>query len=229
MNSQDFLLHYQAATEQLNLAFARGDKAAYEAALDELLRKRESSVLACVTKASESLLAALTHFRCDSRIVALAAKEIPDARLRLDHVLQMTEEAAHKTLDLIERTVPLAETTARSAKELADTLNDRTHSDVQRFLKEVSANAGLVRANLTEVMLAQGFQDLSGQILHGVRKLIGEVETVLDELARLTGQSKQAIPEKGRVEVEGPAVPGVTQNAVAGQSDVDDLIAGLGI
>ena len=139
---------------------------------------------------SESLLAALTRFRSDSRIATLAVKDIPDARLRLDHVLKMTEEAAHRTLDLIEQSAPLADATARDAAALADTLDERSHTrDPPLPRRSARQRRRRSARNLTEVMLAQGFQDLTGQILHGVRTLIGEVESVLDELATITGVS----------------------------------------
>jgi chemotaxis protein CheZ len=77
-------------------------------------------------------------------------------------------------------------------------------------------------------MLAQSFQDLTGQILRGVQRLIGEVETALGEIARVTGAQYGAPPESPAA-LEGPAVPGVTRNAVTAQDDVDALIAGLGI
>jgi chemotaxis protein CheZ len=85
-----------------------------------------------------------------------------------------------------------------------------------------------VRANLSEVMITQGFQDLTGQILRGVGRLIGEVEKALGELTRLTGSTPESMPTAKRG-LEGPAVPGVTQGAVTAQADVDDLMAGLGI
>jgi chemotaxis protein CheZ len=220
---------YRGIMAQLNHAFAASDTAAFEVAMDELLRTRESVVLSNVARVSESLLAALTRFRSDSRIVTLAAREIPDARLRLDHVLQMTEEAAHRTLDLIEKSVPMAEATVRDATALSDTLDQRSHMEIRHFLGDVSGNARKVRENLTEVMLAQGFQDLTGQILKGVRTLIGEVEAILDELAAITGVSRDGVAEACSLTPEGPVVPGVKRNSVSGQGDVDDLIAGLGI
>lgn len=229
MSSTDLQQKYQAFMADLNRAYSTRDHEGFVAALDKAMLERDSTVMSEVCRVSQSLLSALTSFRSDSRIVALASREIPDARLRLDHVLQMTEEAAHRTLDLIERTVPLAEATARDARKLTEALDESSPAEMRQFLAEVCNNAGKVRSNLTEVMLAQGFQDLSGQILHGVRKLIGEVEAVLDDLARITGQSRDKLSERGKLELEGPAVPGVTQNAVAGQSDVDDLMAGLGI
>ena len=88
-----------------------------------------------------------------------------------------------------------------------------------------------MRRNLTEVMLAQGFQDLTGQILRGVRTLVGEIESVLQELASTAGVNLDLAERPSGLDTspQGPAIPNLTQNAVQGQSDVDDLIAGLGI
>jgi chemotaxis protein CheZ len=214
---------------KLNHAYAAGDEAAFDDLLGEMNSARELSLRTGIAKLSQSLADALARFQLDSRIAALAGHEIPDARLRLDHVLKMTEEAAHRTLDLIEQAAPLAETTARDARILAETLDSRSHSDIRHFLGEVQGSAEKVRANLTDVMLAQGFQDLTGQILHGIRKLIGEVESVLDELAQISGVPLERVAKLHSIDPAGPAVPGVTVNAVSSQTDVDDLIAGLGI
>lgn len=224
-----FVSRYRGVMANLNHAYATGDETAFDELLGELHSERELSMRTGIAKLSRSLADALTRFQLDSRIATLAAHEIPDARLRLDHVLKMTEEAVHRTLDLIEQTAPLAEATARDARTLAETLDDRSHSDIRSFLGDVQGSADRVRKNLSEVMLAQGFQDLTGQILNGVRALIGEVESVLDELAKISGVPLSFAPAASNGKLEGPAVPGVTANAVVDQNDVDDLIAGLGI
>ena len=214
----------------LNAALASNDGARFHELLDQLLRTRQSSIQADVVRISAHLHEALSRFRMDSRIAALAGKDMPDARQRLDHVVSLTEKAAHQTLDLIDRSVPLADATARRAAELA---NDPA-ADVAAltaFLAEARGNCEAVRANLTEVMLAQGFQDITGQIIRGVHKLIGEVETVLDDLMNVHGIPREVVENTiiGRIKLEGPAVPGVSKNAVTAQSDIDDLMAGLGL
>jgi chemotaxis protein CheZ len=226
----EFAGRYRGTMARLNHAFAAGDEAAFEHMIDELFSGRRTVVLNDVARLSESLHEALTRFRSDSRVAALAQKEIPDARLRLEHVLAMTEDAANKTLDLIERSVPLADATVREANALLAALDERSHNDIRRFLEETCCNFEAVRSNLGEVMMTQSFQDLTGQILRGVQRLIGEVENTLEELARITGfKPTPAAHAANGTELEGPAVPGITQNAVSGQGDVDDLIAGLGI
>lgn len=230
MDAADFRTRYRGVMARLNHAFAVADEPSFEVLIGELYAERDLDMRTGIARLSQSLADALTRFQLDSRISSLAVKEIPDARLRLDHVLKMTEEAVHKTLDLIEQAAPLAEATARGAKVLSETLDDRSHNDIRRFLGEVQTNAERVRLNLSEVMLAQGFQDLTGQILHGVRTLIGEVEVVLDELARMAGiPAAAASHQLESTGATGPAVPGVTSGAVTDQQDVDNLIAGLGI
>jgi chemotaxis protein CheZ len=232
MPATEFPSRYRGKLAQLNHAFASGDEAAFQAALDELAGGEQVTVLADVMKLSDSLHDALRRFRADSRIAALAHKDVPDARLRLDHVLAMTEDAANKTLDLIERSVPLVQATVRNANTMMDSLDDRSHNEIRVFLDETRGNFEAVRTNLSEVMLTQSFQDLTGQILRGVQRLIVEVEGALRELTRITGvsyESPTTMVGGATVALEGPAVPGVTENAITDQSDVDDLIAGLGI
>lgn len=231
MPTNHFTARHRGALAQLNHAYASGNEAEFELALDELFASRKSLLLTDVQRLSESLLGALTRFRSDSRIATLAVKDIPDARLRLDHVLALTEEAAHKTLDIIEHSVPLADATAKGAAELTETLDERSHREIRHFLTEVRGNAEQVRHNLREVMLAQGFQDLTGQILHGVRTLVVEIETVLQELASIAGVTLKlpVIAEPPSTKPQGPAIPNLTTDTVTAQGDVDDLIAGLGI
>jgi chemotaxis protein CheZ len=213
----------------LNAALAGNDPHRFHELLDELLRSRESALQADVVRISSSLHDALLRFRMDSRIAVLTEKDIPDARQRLDHVVALTEDAAHRTMDLIERSVPLAEATARRAAELVR-LAIPDPKAISAFLEDARGSCDAVRANLSEVMLAQGFQDITGQILRSVHKLIGEVEGVLDQLMEVHGIPRDVAkaPVSGTA-LEGPAIPGVTRNAVTDQSDVDDLMADLGI
>ena len=216
----------------LNAALAANDAQRFHELLDQLLRARESTIQSEVVRISAVLHDALSRFRMDSRIATLAEKDMPDARQRLDHVITLTERAAHRTMDLIESSVPLADATARQAAELAAAAGAATSSAaLAAFLATARDNCEAVRANLSEVMLAQGFQDITGQIIRGVHKLIGEVESVLEELMSVHGIPRDAIvsPRFDPLAAEGPAVPGSTRHAVNDQSAVDDLMAGLGI
>jgi chemotaxis protein CheZ len=226
-------------------ALAAGDEPRFLAELDSLVQCRESSLFGELQKLTNDLQGALQRFRIDSRLVDLAEKEVPDARHRLDHVLKLTDEAAHRTMDLVEQSVPLAERTSTQATDLiALWTRFRTReidvsgfrdmiSRMDKFLNSASNDMDRVRGNLNEVILAQGYQDLSGQIIRGVMKLVGELEVALVELVRLSRSGRESVRGVSADETRrgyGPMVPGIAHGpAVSGQGDVDELLSGLGM
>ena len=225
-------------------AFAAGHRDNFIETLDQLGEKRNQSLFRDVREASDRLRAALEQFQLNSRLATLAGKEVPDARLRLDHALKITEEGAHKTLDLVEQSYPLAEKVAKQASNLVKTLNSagegvahRIAADllpgIQEFLVTAQRDSEAVRGNLTEVLMAQSAQDLSGQIIRGVITLVGEVERTLGQLTTLTGGSpanQAAASNQGSASQGfGPVIPGLTKDAVNEQNDVDALLADLGM
>jgi chemotaxis protein CheZ len=202
-------------------------------------------LLAQLASLTSNLSSALDRFRLDSRLMALAGKEIPDARERLNHVLNLTDAAAHRTMDLVEQSGPPAERTAKEAASLTEPwarfrsgkIAVAEYLDLIRridhFLTAARTDSEIVRANLAEVMLAQDYQDLTGQIIRGVMKLVAEVEVVLVDLTRLTGHdpSVQGKSATDSNRGHGPVVPGVDQGAavVNGQADIDALLSDLGM
>ncbi len=229
----------------LAAAFAAGDQGAFVEALDRIVAVREQALYRDLQQMSDSLRFALDQFRLDSRLATLAGKEVPDARVRLDHVLKLTEEGAHRTLDLVERSCPLADRTAKRAGTLLPVVQTSRHvaaasveltellARLDQFLTEAQRDSDSVRSNLTEVLMAQSYQDLSGQIIRGVITLVGEVERTLAHFAALAGnnaaESAAQPPSQTSANGFGPAIPGLTTNAVGEQGDVDALLADLGM
>jgi chemotaxis protein CheZ len=83
------------------------------------------------------------------------------------------------------------------------------------------------------VLLAQGYQDITGQVIRKVIDLVNDVESKLVQLIRLSGQRKndeqQASGSVPDISPQGPVVPGVDKgDVVNGQDDVDDLLSSLG-
>jgi chemotaxis protein CheZ len=163
--------------------------------------------------------------------------ELPDARDRLSYVGKMTEDAAMKVLNMVDATQPGCQTGAAEALALADRLDGvGTHADLgvgeaRAALAEAAAalrhQAGLHKAHcsvLTDIMMAQDFQDLSGQVIKKVVLIIGHAEQQLQQmLAQSEGRAAPAAPDPN-AQLAGPQVP---DKAVA-QGDVDDLLASLG-
>ncbi|HEY6924773.1 MAG TPA: protein phosphatase CheZ [Steroidobacteraceae bacterium] len=234
----------------LSTAFASGDRTAFIQTLDRLGEAREHALYRDLRELSGDLRLALEQFRLDSRLATLAGKDVPDARLRLDHALKLTEEGAHRTLDLVERSCPLAERIAKQAAALTGPLRSvreglldgTTHpasvaevlAQAAEFLTVAQRESDLVRGNLTEVLMAQSSQDLSGQIIRGVIVLVGEVERTLAHLSTLAGNDPASSvapqsPAASSGNGFGPAIPGLTTGAVGEQNDVDALLADLGM
>ncbi|HEY5806975.1 MAG TPA: protein phosphatase CheZ, partial [Povalibacter sp.] len=198
MTSSTLQEEYGPAIALLASALDAGDEGLFFSELDALVERRERGLFGELRKLTADLQSALVRFSIDSRLVDLAEKEVPDARMRLDHVLKLTDEAAHRTMDLVEQSGPLADRTAKQAEDIVglwkryrarDIAVHEFRDMVQRmdvFLDAARTDMGTVRSNLSEVLMTQGYQDLSGQIIRGVMKLVGELETALVELVRLS-------------------------------------------
>jgi chemotaxis protein CheZ len=230
----------------LSSALDADDEDAFMAELNSMVRERDDALWSQLRKLTTDLNGALERFQLDSRLVDLAEKEVPDAKHRLDHVMRMTDEAAHKTMDLVEQSGPLA---GRIAKEAADiavfwqqfmarSIDPEDFklllTRVDDFLRSAQKDTETVRANLAEVLMTQGYQDLSGQIIRGVIKLVTEVEQTLSELVKMATLERSdddgARDRYHAARGHGPVVPGVDHGVVVGdQIDVDALLSNLGM
>jgi len=243
---------YGTYVDTLSEALQRDDESAFFTAVDNIVHMREPKMFAEIRKLTGDLQKALDRFSIESRLADIAEHEIPGARARLTHVINMTDEAAHRTLDLVERSGPLAERTSREAGALLDAFaafreraTGRGFEGIARsveaflplvrameaFLPAARTDSEQIRRNLADVLLAQGYQDLTGQIIRSVIKLVEELEQALGNLANLSGGLVEHAtlgenPNAGH----GPVVPGVTEGEVASaQTDVDALLSGLGM
>lgn len=229
----------------LREALEAGDEPRFLAAVDSLTGMRERGLWDSLRQLDARLRSALDQFRLDPRLLRLAGQEIPDARARLDHVLRLTDEAAHRTMDLVESSTPLVARTAAAAASLGAECKEARESGaaspywlellarLESHFAAAHADGETVKTNLVEVLMAQGFQDLSGQIIRKVIELVAQLE---DELARLVHGSDGAMSEIRQASPAtedlsrgvGPAIPGISVSTVDGQQDVDELLA-LGV
>ena len=109
--------------------------------------------------------------------IAEAAEAIPDARDRLYYVVQMTAQAAERALNSVEASQPHQDQMEKSAKALTQRWDDwfadpidladarELVTDTRQFLADVPAHTSFTNAQLLEIMMAQDFQDLTGQVI----------------------------------------------------------------
>lgn len=200
----------------------------------------ESDLFKDVGRLTRELHESINNFLHDDRLVEIAEIEMPDASERLNYVITMTEKSANTTLGAVETALPLVdELGKRSGKLLQEWERFKGRelsvedfrilsTDLSKFLTEAGEGTGQLHGKLTEVLMAQDFQDLTGQIIRKVITLVHDVENKLVELVRISG-SKLPEQKHDSHKLEGPVVPGVDQgDVVSGQDDVDDLLSSLG-
>ncbi len=224
-----------------------GDSVAARLVLEDLARVRETELFQEIGKLTRELHDTLSSFRLDSRLTDIAAQEIPDAKERLNHVIEMTEDAANRTLGAVEESLPVSE----GLKERALAINGewqrfraremtvdefrRLSRHLDAFLPQVEEDAQLLHRNISEIMMAQGFQDLTGQMIRRVITLVTDVEQSLVDLIRVAGgmEGQAGGPagsgESADIAAEGPQLPSRDDGkTVSGQDEVDDLLSSLG-
>lgn len=217
--------------------------------LEDLAKMREADLFQELGKLTRELHDTLNNFRLDSRITDLAEQDIPDAKERLNYVISMTEQAANKTLNAVEDSLPVSESLQKRSTELhaqwerfrkrdmsADEFRDLSR-ELDAFFPQVRDNAQTLQRNLSDVLMAQDFQDLTGQIIRRVINLVQDVEQSLVDLIRISGRAmmppaKKADIEPKNIKAEGPMVPGLddseAESVLQGQDDVDELLSSLG-
>ncbi len=176
-----------------------------------------------------------THIQADAaEVLHGVALELPDARERLSYVRHMTEQAATKVLNLVETAQDDAEAVRRKGMELSDALGRLALSSdlsVERarammklcaaYAADAASFAAREKALHTEIMMSQDFQDLSGQVINKVSKMLERAEGPLSDLVA-------AIPAPAAAP-EAQELTGVqTPDKALKQDDVDDLLASLG-
>lgn len=169
-----------------------------------------------------------------------AVDAIPDARQRLNYIAQMTEQAASRVLNATDIARPLQDSMLVGAEHLqarwdrlfANQLSVEEFktlaAETRSFLGEVKAGSHETNAQLMEIMMAQDFQDLTGQVIKTVLDLAQRLETeLLQLLIEVTPPERRVAKTEGLM--NGPVVhAGDRDDVVTSQEQVDDLLDSLG-
>jgi chemotaxis protein CheZ len=208
-----------------------------EPTLDELVAR-----LGQVTRSLHDSLRAVGF----DALIEKAAQAIPDTRDRLDYVARMTEQAASRVLTATETATPIqdrieagaAELTAGWKAVLGTTAQRSEYREMAertlRYLDAAGADAAATKAQLMEIMMAQDFQDLTGQVIKRISELVQHVEQQLLLLlvdftpaADRDAAAREVAPSSGNRLINGPQLAPAA-DVVADQHQVDDLLESLG-
>ncbi|MGI1677454.1 MAG: protein phosphatase CheZ [Cellvibrionaceae bacterium] len=228
--------------------------------ISNIIDTRDQKIFSAVGQLTRALHEAIVNFNIDEsnqpaienhKNKVIDNFEIQDASDRLNYVISLTRKAADKTMDMIEESAPIAADLGDEAKILKEewiklrrrevTKNEFTilYQRVDGFLDSMCTGTEKINSNLQTILVEQGFQDLTGQVLTKVISLVKDVESELVNLVRMAGQVEQVTgidsiknPKK-RTEKnsagEGPQIHAEKRDDVMnGQDDVDDLLSILG-
>lgn len=175
------------------------------------------------------------------RALTEASSQIVDAQDRLEYVATLTEQAANKVLNTLDDGMPAQDKLSKQAQDMETRWDDlfsgklsleqfkALAGDSRQFAQAVSEATEAEKARLLEIMMAQDFQDITGQL---IKKVVAITKTVENELAQLLRdnappETRAKLAEKEAAPaplMQGPSVPEVALD----QDNVDDLLAELG-
>lgn len=239
INQEELLIKARALVQEIEA----GNETQVSNLLEEIGKLRESTLFQELGRMTRELHESLNSFRFDSRLTELAEHEIPDAKERLNYVIDMTNQAAHRTMNMVEETIPLSEQLEKLGNELTQKWQrlmrremdakgfKKLSQEVGEFLPLVEEHATQIHANLSEMMIAQDYQDITGQIIRRVITLVQDMENNLVNMIRISGAKIQATPAapKSKTKLEGPQInPKGREDVVDGQDNVDALLSSLG-
>jgi chemotaxis protein CheZ len=165
-----------------------------------------------------------------------AVDELPDARSRLQYIARLTGEAAEKVLNRVDEAKADQERVITHSKQLLDTIKGVpglkwAMPELTEWSEKIQQDAQRTDQHLTEIMMAQDFHDLTGQVIGRVVALAATIEEQL--LALLVQAAPQALVQhvapKAPEQLAGPVHnPEGRSDVVTNQAQVDDLLASLG-
>jgi chemotaxis protein CheZ len=162
----------------------------------------------------------------------IAAEGLPDARSRLNYIAEKTGAAAEKVLNSVDSAkadhAHIIEETRRIAKAIvADPVKAVASGSILNFVSDVEQATARIDKHLTDIMMAQDFHDLTGQVVAKVVALSSELEDSLVRLLVQAAPPDQA--QKAEMHLQGPVVDAAGRtDVVTNQGEVDDLLASLG-
>lgn len=229
----------------------KNDVAGAVGLIQDLQKVRDESLYQEIGRLTRALHESIKKFRLDSDIQG-AGSDIDEAHEGLAYVVDMTAKAANKTMDKVEESMPLSENIAAQAaeinqewkrflnKEMAPAEFRELTRRISDFLDSTGKSTKQLNANLSDILLAQDFQDLTGQVIQKITSMVNDVEKRLVNLVVMAGQvDKMTGIKHGEIHAEqqdvdinkgvGPQLDAENKEDVAAnQDDVDDLLSSLG-
>jgi chemotaxis protein CheZ len=174
------------------------------------------------------------------KVLEKATADIPDVRERLNYVARMTEQAAQRVLNATDNAIPLQERIDAGADEILNgwqttlkaPFSEANYRDMatltMQCLSDMRNDTSATKQQLMDIMMAQDFQDLTGQVIRKVTDLAHGLEQQLVQLL-IDYSPAELRRETNSTLLNGPQInPENNSEVVADQGQVDDLLDSLG-
>ncbi len=198
-----------------------------------------SDIFSRIGQVTRLLRDSMSNLGLDRAIIE-AAEAIPDARDRLSYVVGKTSQAANCALTCVEVARPLQDQLIAQSTSLTERWDSwfadpielpmarELVTDTRAFLKATPDLAAKTNEQLMEIMMAQDFQDLTGQVIQRMLHLIESIEKELVHVLVENMPEAQADAEAADKLKNGPQIDPTKNGVVATQDQVDDLLESLG-
>jgi chemotaxis protein CheZ len=225
--------------------------------IENIMECRDQHIFQSIGKLTRGLHDAIVNLNVDGGTCTVdnvdsAECEFNDASNRLNYVIELTQNAAEKTMDMVEEAAPISTNLSNEAtalkqewsrlrqREMTPDEFRELYVRVDTFFSTTETSTTKLNENLQNIILEQGFQDLTGQVLKRVISLVSEVEENLVSLVRFAGQVESVVGIKPKevkeqtvkgvdIKGEGPQVKAEQrEDVVNSQDEVDDLLSSLG-
>jgi chemotaxis protein CheZ len=251
----------ESKAKELLSVIEQGDISKALVVINDLQQVKHQAFYNEVGYLTRGLHEAIKSFSSDVKLDGLSGEKakdsivgMADASARLAYVIELTEKTSHETMDRVDKSLALVDKMDNQSARFKDLLSlvgqleaefeglrgvyDRTC----QLKEESEQTVADMRSELTNILVAQSYQDITGQLIRRVITLVTQVESSLVQLMdmaakveRISGieipkdEVKDQKNKKDPIEAEGPQISGKNNPDVAcNQDDVDELLSSLG-
>lgn len=225
--------------EELVAALKAGDEMSAQMIVSSLSEPDpESELYNGVGKLTRKVYEAVKDFALDEKL-ATNASELPKTQSDIDYIVATAENSANSTIAAIETILPKLEPAHAESEEiekdidrfLAKQMSFEEFSGLIERIKSHTVNTRVLSTEITthlnDVLMAQGFQDLTGQVAQRISLVMRDIESNLLELLQIYGTEVKETHEDP-ASLSGPSINPNSEGVVSNQDDVDDLLSSLG-
>ena len=231
--------------EELQQSLLQGNEETTRKLIEEISREEQASLFNEIGRLTRNLHDALGSASMSNSINNILELNMGDARDRLNYIVQKTEESANSTISAMEDILPVVDDINDSATKMQKDWKRFTKREMQAdefrqlskeieiYFSELETNTGKVHKQLNEVILAQGYQDLVGQVVKQITTIVEDVESGLVNIIKNSGRSEELTSQHQKAEhskptAHGPQVDTSAKDVMANQDEVDELLSSLG-